>query len=269
MLRFIAQRLVVTALVSPSPAWWRSRSYTSQATRRSRWRARMPRRPMSMRSVAATASTGRSPNSSHVVSRFVAGDFGRSHYLKLGVGEVLPSTCGSPRRSACSHSPSRWRCRFRSACSRRCGPNTMIDRVALSIAVAGQALPSFLFALGLIYLFGVILRWLRCRAMPLAAFHPAGRGARLLRHARDHAPHAFRHDRGVAVGSRAHGARLRSVALERRGPSWIAPCHHSGGLARRRPARLHARRLDRDRDRVLYAALAIWPGNRSSAPTSR
>ena len=50
--------------------------------------------------------------------------------------------------------------RFRSAFWRRCGRNTIIDRVALSIAVAGQALPSFLFALGLIYLFGVVLRWL-------------------------------------------------------------------------------------------------------------
>ena len=38
-------------------------------------------------------------------------------------------------------------------------PNTMIDRLALWIAVAGQALPSFLFALGLIYVFGVLLRW--------------------------------------------------------------------------------------------------------------
>ena len=39
-------------------------------------------------------------------------------------------------------------------------PNTVIDRISLWLAVAGQALPSFLFALGLMYLFGVYLRWL-------------------------------------------------------------------------------------------------------------
>jgi ABC-type dipeptide/oligopeptide/nickel transport system permease component len=39
-------------------------------------------------------------------------------------------------------------------------PNTWIDRLALSFAVTGSALPSFWFALMLIYLFGVMLRWL-------------------------------------------------------------------------------------------------------------
>ncbi len=38
--------------------------------------------------------------------------------------------------------------------------NTWVDRLALSIAVAGSALPSFWFALLLIYFFGVYLRWL-------------------------------------------------------------------------------------------------------------
>ena len=39
-------------------------------------------------------------------------------------------------------------------------PNTLIDRIALGVAVAGQAMPSFLFGLGLIYVFGVKLGWL-------------------------------------------------------------------------------------------------------------
>jgi peptide/nickel transport system permease protein len=94
------------------------------------------------------------------VGRFVAGDFGRSHYLKLGVGEVLPehlvvtATLGTLALL------------FALGLSIPLGvfaalrPNTMVDRVALAIAVAGQALPSFLFALGLIYVFGVMLRWL-------------------------------------------------------------------------------------------------------------
>ena len=39
-------------------------------------------------------------------------------------------------------------------------PNTLTDRSALTIAVIGQAFPSFFFALILIYIFGVALRWL-------------------------------------------------------------------------------------------------------------
>ena len=38
--------------------------------------------------------------------------------------------------------------------------NTAIDRAALGIAVFGQAIPNFWFGLILIYLFGVVLRWL-------------------------------------------------------------------------------------------------------------
>jgi len=39
-------------------------------------------------------------------------------------------------------------------------PNTWIDRVALTISVIGQAMPSFFFGLILIIIFGVMLRWL-------------------------------------------------------------------------------------------------------------
>ncbi len=38
--------------------------------------------------------------------------------------------------------------------------NTSIDRAALGVAVFGQAIPNFWFGLILIYLFGVMLRWL-------------------------------------------------------------------------------------------------------------
>ena len=38
--------------------------------------------------------------------------------------------------------------------------NTAIDRAALGVAVFGQAIPNFWFGLILIYLFGVLLRWL-------------------------------------------------------------------------------------------------------------
>jgi len=39
-------------------------------------------------------------------------------------------------------------------------PNSWVDRLALSLAVCGQALPSFWFSLLMILLFGVMLRWL-------------------------------------------------------------------------------------------------------------
>jgi peptide/nickel transport system permease protein len=39
-------------------------------------------------------------------------------------------------------------------------PNTWIDRTSLGLAVFGQAIPNFFFALLLILLFGVQLRWL-------------------------------------------------------------------------------------------------------------
>lgn len=38
-------------------------------------------------------------------------------------------------------------------------PNTWIDRISLSIAVFGQAIPVFWFGLILIFVFGVLLRW--------------------------------------------------------------------------------------------------------------
>jgi peptide/nickel transport system permease protein len=94
------------------------------------------------------------------VTRFVSGDFGRSHYLKLDVAEVLPEHL---RVTALLGFLS---LAFALVLSIPLGvvaalrPNTIVDRVALTIAVAGQALPSFLFALGLIYLFAVYLRWL-------------------------------------------------------------------------------------------------------------
>ena len=39
-------------------------------------------------------------------------------------------------------------------------PNTWIDRIALTFSIFGQALPTFWFALMMIILFGVMLRWL-------------------------------------------------------------------------------------------------------------
>ncbi|MBC6716365.1 MULTISPECIES: ABC transporter permease [Aurantimonas] len=94
------------------------------------------------------------------IGRLLQGDFGRSYYLRMDVVDVLAehvpvtATLGVLALT------------FALALSIPLGvlaalrPNTMIDRISLWLAVAGQALPSFLFALGLMYLFGVYLRWL-------------------------------------------------------------------------------------------------------------
>lgn len=90
----------------------------------------------------------------------LTGDLGHSHYLKSEVSDViftrLPVTM---TLGACALS-------FALILSIPLGvlaamrPNTLIDRFALSIAVVGQALPSFWFALIMIFFFGVALRWL-------------------------------------------------------------------------------------------------------------
>ncbi len=90
----------------------------------------------------------------------VQGNLGHSHYLKTDVSEVifarLPVTM---TLGACALS-------FALALSIPLGvlaamrPNTLVDRFALTLAVIGQALPSFWFALIMIFLFGVSLRWL-------------------------------------------------------------------------------------------------------------
>lgn len=93
-------------------------------------------------------------------ARAVRGDFGRSHYLKSEVAPViferLPVTM---TLGACALS-------FALLLSIPLGvlaamrPNTWIDRFALTLAVVGQALPSFWFALILIVYLGVTWRLL-------------------------------------------------------------------------------------------------------------
>lgn len=94
------------------------------------------------------------------IGRVLGGDFGRSFYLRQDVAEVLgkhipvTATLGIMALT------------FALLLSIPLGviaamrPNTLIDRFALWLAVAGQALPSFLFALGLMYVFGVYYRLL-------------------------------------------------------------------------------------------------------------
>ena len=90
----------------------------------------------------------------------LTGDFGYSHYLQTDVAGVifdrLPTTM---TLGACA-------LLFALVLSLPLGvlaamrPNTMIDRFALSLAVVGQALPSFWFALILIFWLGIVWRLL-------------------------------------------------------------------------------------------------------------
>jgi peptide/nickel transport system permease protein len=88
------------------------------------------------------------------------GDLGRSNYLKMDVAPVLAE-----------HLPVTAKLGvlalfFALALSVPLGvvaalrPNSLIDRAALIISVAGQSMPSFLSAIALIFVFGVMLRWL-------------------------------------------------------------------------------------------------------------
>ena len=92
--------------------------------------------------------------------RALQGDFGQSHYLKSSVAGViferLPTTM---LLGACAIS-------FALILSIPLGvlaairPNSLIDRFALTIAVIGQAMPSFWFALTLMLWFGITWRLL-------------------------------------------------------------------------------------------------------------
>ena len=94
------------------------------------------------------------------IARALRGDFGESFFLKVPVGELiadrLPVTL---TLGVCALA-------FALALSLPLGvaaavrPNSCLDRLALGLSVLGQALPSFWFALILIILFGLKLRWL-------------------------------------------------------------------------------------------------------------
>ncbi len=94
------------------------------------------------------------------LGRVVRGDFGESYYFQLPasevIGERLPVTMTLGGLAL----------GFAVVLAIPLGvlaavrPNTWLDRLALTLSVVGQAMPSFWFSLMLILLFGVALRWL-------------------------------------------------------------------------------------------------------------
>ncbi len=94
------------------------------------------------------------------LTRAITGDFGVSIYLKRPVSEIIAE------RAPVTMTLGVLALGFALILSIPLGvlaamrPNTVIDRAALAIAVVGQAMPSFFFALILIMILGVKLRWL-------------------------------------------------------------------------------------------------------------
>ena len=93
-------------------------------------------------------------------SRAATGDFGRSFYYPDPVWALVEERLPVTLRLAC------WGLVISLVIGIPLGvlaalrPNTLIDRVAMTLAVLGQALPTFWLGLLLIILFGLVLRWL-------------------------------------------------------------------------------------------------------------
>jgi peptide/nickel transport system permease protein len=87
-----------------------------------------------------------------------AGDFGRSYYLRRDVAELLPERLAVTATLGVSALTFALVLSITLGVAAALRPNTIIDRFALWLAVAGQAMPSFLVAIGLMYIFGVWLR---------------------------------------------------------------------------------------------------------------
>lgn len=92
--------------------------------------------------------------------RAAQGDLGKSPYMKLPVTDMIAERMWVTMSLGLSSLA------FAIILSVPLGvlaairPNTWIDRIALTISVMGQAMPSFFFGLLLIIIFGVMLRWL-------------------------------------------------------------------------------------------------------------
>ena len=94
------------------------------------------------------------------IGRAVRGDLGESPYLNQPVTEMIRERMGvTMTLGICA-------LMFAIILAIPLGilaairPNTWIDRIALTLSVLGQAMPSFWFGLIMIIIFGVMLRWL-------------------------------------------------------------------------------------------------------------
>jgi ABC-type dipeptide/oligopeptide/nickel transport system permease component len=94
------------------------------------------------------------------LGRTLSGDFGQSLYFKTGVAGLIADKIGTTIWLGLFSIVFALTLSIPLGVIAALKPNSWIDRLALSIAVVGQALPNFFFALLLIMLFSINLRWL-------------------------------------------------------------------------------------------------------------
>ena len=92
--------------------------------------------------------------------RALSGDFGESFHYKQRVSEMISGRIGTTLTLGVSAILFALIIAIPLGTVAAIRPNSLIDRVALFIAVVGQALPTFWFALMMIIVFGVWWRWL-------------------------------------------------------------------------------------------------------------
>ncbi len=93
------------------------------------------------------------------VTKALQGDLGQSLFTKEPVIELITDRIGTTIQVACYSLLLSLIIALPLGVLAAMKQNTWIDRSALSIAVFGQAIPNFWFALILIWVFGVLLRW--------------------------------------------------------------------------------------------------------------
>jgi peptide/nickel transport system permease protein len=94
------------------------------------------------------------------LGRALTGDLGWSFYLKKQVGEVIFNRLPTTMTLGASALVFALLLSIPLGVLAAVRPNTLVDRIALSLSVVGQALPSFWFALILIYWLGIQWRLL-------------------------------------------------------------------------------------------------------------
>ncbi len=92
--------------------------------------------------------------------RTLSGDFGQSLYFKTGVTGLIHAKIGVTLVLALASLALALALAIPLGVLAALFPNTWIDRLSLALAVAGQALPNFFFALLLVMIFSIKLRWL-------------------------------------------------------------------------------------------------------------
>ncbi|NCF27685.1 MAG: ABC transporter permease subunit [Gammaproteobacteria bacterium] len=94
------------------------------------------------------------------LGRAIKGDFGRSHYLKTEVADVVFDRLPTTMILGASAITFAFILSIPLGVLAAIKPNTIFDRLALTLAVVGQALPSFWFALIMIFWLGIEWRLL-------------------------------------------------------------------------------------------------------------